>query len=80
MAENQKMTPSGAAAHYEIAPPFNIPARIRWIAQDQDGTWWGYTDEPHRHTTGWYENETGEHIKLGYSKPTNWENNLLKIK
>jgi len=34
-----------------------IPAGVRWIAQDSSGAWWGYSVEPLRHDSGWYENE-----------------------
>ena len=40
------------------------PAWVNWLAQDADGTWWGYEIEPLRHDTGWYENEIGQYIKL----------------
>ena len=36
-----------------------IPAGVRWIAQDSSGAWWGYSVEPLRHDSGWYENEAG---------------------
>jgi len=42
----------------------NIPNWVRFIAQDADGTWWGYSVEPLQNHNGWYENEVGEHIKL----------------
>jgi len=59
--------------------PFAIPARVRWLAQDQDGTWWGYTAEPLRNATGWYENEVGDYVRLGRTEPTDWENSLQKV-
>jgi len=59
--------------------PFVIPERIRWIAQDIDGVWWGYTAEPHRHDTGWYENEIGETRRLGVTEPLDWEKSLTPI-
>jgi hypothetical protein len=42
-----------------------IPSWVRWIAQDADGAWWGYSVEPLQHDTGWYENEVGDRIRLG---------------
>ena len=41
------------------------PDWVKYIAQDSDGSWWGYSVEPLQNTTGWYENEVGKHIKLG---------------
>ena len=31
----------------------DIPARVCWLAQDADGTWWGYEIEPHQQHHGW---------------------------
>jgi len=62
------------------APPFAIPGQFRWIAQDSDGVWSGYTAEPHRHDTGWYENEVGETQRLGRTEPGRWEQSLMRIK
>jgi len=59
---------------------FDIPARVRWVAQDRDGTWWGYTVEPLRSESGWYENEVGEYLRLGHSEPVDWEKSLQKLK
>ena len=61
------------------ALPFAIPGQFRWIAQDRDGVWWGYTAEPHRHDTGWYENEVGEAQRLGKTEPVGWERSLVRI-
>jgi len=30
-----------------------IPEWVYWLAQDADGTWWGYEVEPHQHHQGW---------------------------
>ena len=60
--------------------PFRIPSHICWIAQDRDGTWWGYTVEPLRNNTGWYENEVGEYLQLGHSEPQDWENSLRRVR
>jgi len=56
-----------------------IPKWVNWLAQDANGAWWGYEVEPHRHDSGWYENELGRNIKLK-SSTTNqdWQNNLIK--
>jgi hypothetical protein len=59
--------------------PFAIPEPIRWIAQDSDGEWWGYTAEPHRHDSGWYENEVGETLRLGKTAPVDWQHSLTRV-
>lgn len=60
--------------------PFDVPSHIQWVAQDQDGKWWGYTVEPLRNDTGWYENEVGEHVLLGHTEAGDWEESLVKIR
>jgi hypothetical protein len=60
-------------------PPSRIPAWVNWIAQDAGGTWWGYSVEPLRHETGWYENELGRYAALGRTDPLNWQQSLRKI-
>jgi len=47
----------------------NVPEWVRYIAQDSDGTWWGYSVEPLENHRGWYENELGRNIKLMKSEP-----------
>ena len=42
-----------------FAESVEVPAWVRWLAQDSDGTWWGYSVEPLRNDNGWYENEVG---------------------
>ncbi|MDT8405133.1 hypothetical protein [Sulfuriflexus sp.] len=54
-----------------------IPVWVTWLAQDKDGAWWGYSAEPHLHSTGWYENEVGDYIRLGHGTPNpDWQNSL----
>lgn len=56
-----------------------IPDWVAWLAQDKDGSWWGYSVEPHQHSTGWYENEVGDHIRLGSGLPNlAWQNSLRR--
>lgn len=43
---------------------FDLPAWVSWLAQDSDGTWWGYEVEPHMAHQGWYENEVGRCVRL----------------
>lgn len=55
----------------------HLPEWIRWVAQDQDGTWWGYSVEPLLHDYGWYENEVGRCIKLEQMEAVvDWKNSI----
>lgn len=53
-----------------------IPTEVKWIAQDSNGNWWGYTVEPLRNDSGWYENEVGDCLLLGRSDPVDWQQSL----
>jgi len=58
-----------------------LPDWVNWLAQDADGTWWGYEVEPLRNHNGWYENEVGRHFKIRLDAPnSNWSKTLRKIK
>ena len=53
---------------------------MRWIAQDEDGIWWGYEHEPNMSDTGWYENEVGLSKKISQQKiDVHWRHSLKKI-
>jgi len=57
-----------------------IPSWARWIAQDEDGTWWAYEHEPNQNDTGWYENEVGRYHRLQQESPnSNWKQCLHKL-
>ena len=57
-----------------------LPDWVRWIAQDADGTWWGYEAEPHPHETGWYENEVGRCVRLAPGEPNErWRDTLEAV-
>lgn len=56
-----------------------IPAWVRWIAQDSSGAWWGYSVEPLRHDSGWYENEAGRYLSLGAGDPRDWVHSLRAV-
>ena len=54
-----------------------VPAWARWLAQDEDGTWWAYEAEPNQQDHGWYENEVGRIVRLGQTAPPDdWESTL----
>ena len=58
----------------------NIPNWVKWIAQDENGNWWGFSVEPLEHSSGWYENEVGEYVLLFKDEPNyNWKLSLQKI-
>jgi len=44
---------------------YGAPDWVESLAQDLDGTWWGFEVEPNPHHQGWYENEVGRCIRLG---------------
>jgi len=56
-----------------------IPAWVRWVAQDSSGAWWGYSVEPLRHDSGWYENEAGRYEYLGAGGPQDWMHSLRAV-
>jgi len=56
-----------------------VPDWVRWLAQDADGTWWGYEAEPNMQDTGWYENEVGRIQRLAQTDPPDdWEATLTR--
>jgi hypothetical protein len=55
------------------------PGWVHWIARDSDGSWWGYSVEPQRNDTGWYENELGRCIRLGDGPVYAWEQSLQPV-
>lgn len=58
----------------------DIPSWIKWIAQDENGSWWGFSVEPLEHSSGWYENEVGKYVLLLKDNPNKyWKKSLKKI-
>jgi len=56
----------------------NVPEWVRFIAQDSDGSWWGYSVDPLQNHRGWYENELGQNVKLLQGKVIgDWRDNIL---
>lgn len=62
-----------------MADPY--PDWVEWLAQDADGTWWGYSARPNEADHGWYENEIGDCIRL-YAAPPNpaWRYSLRRAR
>lgn len=58
----------------------SLPAWVRWLAQDADGSWWGYEVEPLQRDHGWYENELGRYVRL-HREAANprWEQTLRRL-
>lgn len=60
---------------------FELPEWVAWLAQDADGTWWGYEATPNEQHNGWYENEIGRYLRLHQDQPNaNWQASLCKVK
>lgn len=61
-------------------PLHELPKWVKWLAQDEDGAWWGYSVEPLEFCHGWYENEVGMRKKIKQSGTNpDWKNSLTKI-
>lgn len=59
--------------------PAKLPEWVAWLAQDADGTWWGYEAEPNQQDHGWYENEVGRIVRLGKTAPpADWQSTLMR--
>ncbi len=59
----------------------SLPDWVSWIAQDENGAWWGFEHEPNQHHQGWYENELGRCILICNEKTNpDWKNSLEQIK
>jgi len=55
-----------------------VPEWVRFIAQDSDGSWWGYSVDPLQNHRGWYENELGQNVKLLQGQVVgDWRDNVL---
>jgi len=66
--------------NYSAHEKKSLPNWVKWIAQDKDGKWWGFSDEPHEHHAGWYENEVGRYIFIKQDiENEDWQKSLLKI-
>jgi hypothetical protein len=54
--------------------------RIRWVAQDADGTWWGFEYEPSRTEHGWQDTDGRPAIRLkrGPAEPQ-WRASLRRV-
>lgn len=63
-----------------IKNSFTLPSWVNYLAQDENGQWWGYEAEPNQAHNGWYENEVGEILKLELGLcNTDWQQSLIKL-
>lgn len=57
-----------------------LPEWVNWLAQDANGTWWGFEIEPLPHHQGWYENEIGRCVHLLQEAANHqWEQTLTRL-
>ena len=70
---------NGRAAIPDAGVHLPRPGWVAWIAQDSSGVWWGYSAEPLRNDSGWYENEVGQCARLGHTQPSGWEQSLQPV-
>jgi len=55
-----------------------VPEWVGFVAQDSDGSWWGYSVDPLQNHRGWYENELGRNVKLSQETVIgDWRDNLF---
>jgi hypothetical protein len=58
-----------------------LPSWVSWLAQDRDGTWWGYEVEPLQFEHGWYENEVGRRRRIcSFAANPDWASTLRRIR
>lgn len=80
MAELSHIQNSGPVAQASETH-FELPEWVGWIAQDADGTWWGFEATPNEQHNGWYENEVGRYVRLQQEAPNdNWQSSLRRIR
>ena len=79
MLPESQLHAKSMSKHSVTTLPFAIPSWVNWIAQDSSGAWWGYSVEPLRNDSGWYENEAGNYIRLGTTGSSGWENSLTRV-
>ena len=61
--------------------PTSLPPWVVWLAQDADGSWWGFEAEPNQYHAGWYENEIGRSVGLDRDEPNPaWKESVQKVR
>lgn len=61
-------------------PPANSDKAINWVAQDENGIWWGFENEPTASPNGWSSFQDTMQLKLKKEQPNpEWQKTLHKI-
>ncbi len=69
----------GAADPKSVMTGTSLPQWVEWVAQDRNGSWWGFEHEPNEGDCSWYENEVGRYIRLSDGNPNpNWQQTLQR--
>ena len=62
------------------APPANDSKAINWVAQDQNGVWWGFEQQPVADGGGWSNFQDTMKLKLKQETPNpSWRDTLHKV-
>ena len=65
--------------HPATSPPPDSKA-INWVAQDQNGVWWGFERQPVADTAGWSNFQDTMKLKLKHEPPNpQWRATLHKV-
>lgn len=61
-------------------PPADDSKAINWVAQDQDGIWWGFEQQPVADSAGWSNFQDTMRLKLKRESPNpEWRDTLHKV-
>jgi len=61
-------------------PPSNDSKAINWVAQDQNGVWWGFEQQPVADSAGWSNFQDTMKLKLKQEPPNpEWRETLHKV-
>jgi len=64
----------------EIADQSLIPEDVKWVAQDDEGMWWGFSSKPSEDAHGWRAGADEDMYELLQSSINNdWKHTLRKI-
>ena len=64
----------------EIADQSLIPEDVKWVAQDDEGMWWGFSSKPSEDAHGWRAEADEDMYELLQSSINNdWKHTLRKI-
>lgn len=62
----------------QIQIPSEVPDWVNWIAQDEDGDWYGYGNKPQNVSYGAWGAGKGGTTKLSFQN-SNWKDTLRKV-